>query len=610
MALKDRLASASLPAAVGATLVLLALLATLQYRWAGELSEAERVRLAASARARAEGFSRDFDMELTRAWSGLQMPVEVLRSGDFTAYTERYESWLREAAHPALVKDVYLVRSGAEPGRLLRFAAERRTFEPAEWPASLTPVRDQLEDMARNGGRGAFRLGGSVPALVLPVFDRPGPGERLGAGGPPRFEWRMPPRGEPRAGGPREMPRPDFRPEPRPPEGVVLVALDPERVLPALAERHFGRADGLDYDLAVVRQDDRSQVVWRSREGSALPRAPEAAAGMMDLRFEALPGGPGGPGRPPFPGPPRAHTEDTGAWRLLVTHRAGPLDQIVAGARRRNVAVGSGILLLLAASVALVAVSAQRARRLGQRQVEFVAAVSHELRTPVAVICSTAENLADGVVSEPGQVRRYGAVLRDEGRRLGEMIEQVLQFAGAFSGRRALQLESVSVERLFEEAVAPFADVLDERGFTVVRQTPPGLPAVRGDAVVLQRALRNLVENALKYDGQGRWLALRAEAAAGGRQVQITVEDHGRGIDPSELRHVFEPFFRGKEPLAEQVHGFGLGLALVRRVVEDHGGRVDVTSVPGKGTTFTLHLPATAAPDVAAESDALPHPRG
>jgi two-component system, OmpR family, sensor histidine kinase SenX3 len=282
---------------------------------------------------------------------------------------------------------------------------------------------------------------------------------------------------------------------------------------------------------------------------------------------------------------------------------------VVGAHRRRNLAVGFGILLLLGASVGLVVVSSQRARRLAERQMEFVAAVSHELRTPVSVICSTAENLADGVVSDPTQVRVYGGVLRDEGRRLGQMVEQVLEFAGTMHRGARPHLEELAVGSVVDGALEAFAGPLESAGFTVVKDLPGDLPAVRGDALALRRALQNLIENVLKYGAGGRWLGLRAAAGDGGREVHVTVEDHGQGIAASDLPRLFEPFVRGDAARAAQARGFGLGLALVRRVAEDHGGSVAVDSVPGRGSAFTLRLPAAppAAPSREA-TDALPHP--
>ena len=142
-----------------------------------------------------------------------------------------------------------------------------------------------------------------------------------------------------------------------------------------------------------------------------------------------------------------------------------------------------------------------------------------------------------------------------------------------------------------------------------MRETAPDL-VVRGDSFALRRALQNLVENALKYDKGGRWLAVRAGRDETGSGIRISIEDHGDGIAPLELAHVFEPFFRGREARAAQVRGFGLGLTLVRRVIEDHGGRLRVDSAAGRGTVFTIHLPAapSAASKTVLTSDALTNP--
>jgi signal transduction histidine kinase len=582
----NRLSSVALPAAVAAVLLLLGLLATLQYRWAGELSEAERLRLRAAAQARADALSRDFDVEVTRAFVKLQMSGRSLRDG--ADYADVYDAWRRGAADPSLVRDVFLVELADEEGaalRLSRFVLAKRTFEPAEWSPTLEAIRRWGEGLPARLGSGPFphrlprdhRIVEDVPALALPVFeldeDR---------------DWR----------GPADH----HGPRPRP-TAFLLVVLAPDSLLASLAERHFGSADGLDYELAVVSSQDQG-VRWRSRPQASLDR-PDASASLLDLRFEEM----GEWERRGFPRrmPPR---DGHGRWRLLVSHRAGPLDGVVAAARRRNLAVSFGILALLGASMTLVVASAVRARRLGQKQMDFVAAVSHELRTPLAVICSSAENLADGVVAEPKEVRVYGSLLRDQGRRLGRMVEQVLEFAGSSAARTVPRTEEVDVCRLLDDALQPFEDRLRDEGFAVEKEAEPGLPPVRGDAHALSHALQNLVENALKYDAGARWLALRANRAGGGTEVRITVEDRGTGIAPADLSHVFEPFFRGGAARETGVRGFGLGLALVRRVVEDHRGRVDVASTPGHGTTFAIVLPAAQAEETRADeaADALPHP--
>jgi signal transduction histidine kinase len=131
----------------------------------------------------------------------------------------------------------------------------------------------------------------------------------------------------------------------------------------------------------------------------------------------------------------------------------------------------------------------------------------------------------------------------------------------------------------------------------VQRDIAPDLPAVLGDAPALRSAVQNLVANAVKYGGRDRWVGIRAHHVRERRrsEVWITVSDHGPGIPAAELPHVFEPFYRGADALERQIHGNGLGLSLVRRIVTAHGGRVNVATKPGAGTAFTIALPVAQA---------------
>jgi len=276
-----------------------------------------------------------------------------------------------------------------------------------------------------------------------------------------------------------------------------------------------------------------------------------------------------------------------------VKHSGGSLETAIATARHRNLMVSFGILLLLAASVSLIIANARRAERLGRQQMEFVAGVSHELRTPLSVICSAGENLADGVIGDEAQVMRYGRLVRDEGRRLSRMVEQILELAGIQSGRR-YDLREVQLAPLLEEAAKDCHSQLDEHRIQVASHFPPDLPAVRADAAALRQAIQNLLANAIKYSGDGSTVTLSAEtvSAERGREVRIAVADQGPGIPAADLPHIFEPFYRGRQALDSQIHGNGLGLSLVKGVMESHGGSVTVESTPGGGSTFLLHLPA------------------
>jgi signal transduction histidine kinase len=233
----------------------------------------------------------------------------------------------------------------------------------------------------------------------------------------------------------------------------------------------------------------------------------------------------------------------------------------------------------------------QRARRLARQQMEFVAAVSHELRTPVAAILSAGQNLAAGVVAEPAQVKRYGALIEREGRRLSAMVGQVLDFAGLEAGRQPYALQATEVGPVVDAALDDCRGLLAERQARVERDVAPGLPPVHGDPAALRQAVRNLIENAAKYGGPDPWIGVRARPA--GHEVEITVADRGMGVERGEVRRLFEPFFRGREAVGRSIAGSGLGLSVVRHIARAHRGRVSCAAGDaGRGSAFTLHLPA------------------
>ena len=320
------------------------------------------------------------------------------------------------------------------------------------------------------------------------------------------------------------------------------------------------------------------------RPSSAVWGSPPGGLGTSRDGAGAPPGRPG-----PAPGPPGVRREPREAWRLVVVHHAGSLSAAVARTRVRNLAIGLGVLALLGGSAAFLAVAGHRARTLARQQVTFVAAVSHELRTPLAAIRSAGQNLADGVVSDPEQVRRYGAMVHREGERLTALVEQTLELSGMLGRGRSVRLEEVDPAHLVGEVLA---EVRPREHVEV--DVPSGLGPVVVDGVALRSALRNLVDNALKH-GAGRSVAVHARmggTAGGARELQFVVEDGGPGVPSGEADRLFEPFYRGAAARAQGVPGSGLGLSLVRHIAEAHGGRVSVGAGPGgRGAAFTLHLP-------------------
>jgi signal transduction histidine kinase len=224
---------------------------------------------------------------------------------------------------------------------------------------------------------------------------------------------------------------------------------------------------------------------------------------------------------------------------------------------------------------------------------EFVATVSHELRTPLAVIRSAAENLADGIVEDESQVRKYGELVRGEGRRLTDMVEQILEFSGLQSGERLLNPTPVPIAPLLRNVLDGSASLAAGAGIDVEQDLPDDLPPVLGDEPALRRVFQNLFGNAIKYGAAGAWV--RVDARRQGNEVLVTVSDRGIGIDPSDHERIFDPFYRAAAVVEAQIQGAGLGLSLVKRIVEAHGGAISVRSAPGAGAAFTVRLPIASS---------------
>ncbi len=279
----------------------------------------------------------------------------------------------------------------------------------------------------------------------------------------------------------------------------------------------------------------------------------------------------------------------------MVQHPAGSLQAAVKTMRWRNFAFSFGILILLGGSMALLVVSTQRAQRLARLQVEFVAGVSHELRTPLTVISSAAQNLKDGIVESTPQVKLYGKLIRDESQRLKGMVEHILDFA---AGQQKKPYEPVPLQptELISEALSMAASLITEFGIEVEQNVSPNLPVVMGERNGLTQSLHNLIVNAIKYRGDHPWLGIRAWTDQ--KWIRIAVEDRGLGIESTDLPYLFDAFFRGRAVTAAQIHGTGLGLNLAQTFAQAAGGKITVESTPGKGSCFTLHLPAASEADV------------
>jgi signal transduction histidine kinase len=353
-------------------------------------------------------------------------------------------------------------------------------------------------------------------------------------------------------------------------------------------------------------------VIWRSANDHLV--ALVAATGFLERRWLsglrptldrlnlqiALTDGDGHPvhGTPAGPAGFRVvrSSGETGLpWTLHVTTANPAADSAQVSARRWFVLAGFGVMVLLIAVAGYVTVRAvAREFEVARLQSDFVSAVSHEFRTPLATLRQLSELLADGRVPSEQRRREYYEDLRHESERLHRLVENLLDFGRMEAGAREYRFELIDTADLVRRVAGEFAREVAERGYRADVSTEANLPGIRADGEALGRALWNLLDNAVKYSPNARvvWVDVGREGAS----VLISVRDEGLGIPPDEQGRIFDKFVRGTNATSAGIKGTGLGLAMVQRIVNAHGGDVRVTSETGLGSTFTIVLPVAKEP--------------
>jgi signal transduction histidine kinase len=235
--------------------------------------------------------------------------------------------------------------------------------------------------------------------------------------------------------------------------------------------------------------------------------------------------------------------------------------------------------------------AAARELKLSQMKTDFVANLSHEFRTPLSSILALAELMRLRRVKDASEAQEFGEYIDSQGRRLMQLINHILDFSRIESGRKEFNFERADVREILSEAIEACAGRLRQSGHTIRLETAPSpLPLPRLDPDALALAVTNLLDNAIKYSRQAGEIVVSLNRSK--NSVEITVRDHGIGIAREEQQHIFEKFYRVSTGLVHDVKGSGLGLAIVQRIVLAHQGRITVESELGRGSAFTIHLPA------------------
>jgi signal transduction histidine kinase len=293
--------------------------------------------------------------------------------------------------------------------------------------------------------------------------------------------------------------------------------------------------------------------------------------------------------------PPLAVTHDfridDTPWLLQVW--PGRPEAITADIRQRqalSIAMLAFVAVLLAFGSYITVRIVRRELEIARLRADFVSTVSHEFRSPLTGIRQLGGMLLDGRVTDPAKQQGYFRMIVQESDRLARLVENILDFSRMEEGRREYRFEPLDPTPWLRKLAADFHAEIAVSGASVETDIPDGLPVVSADREALGSAVRNLLDNAVKYSPAAK--AVWLDAVAEGGEIRIAVRDRGVGISEQDQKHIFDRFYRADGEISKRVKGAGLGLSLVRYIVTAHGGTVECQSRVGAGSTFTIRLPA------------------
>jgi signal transduction histidine kinase len=287
------------------------------------------------------------------------------------------------------------------------------------------------------------------------------------------------------------------------------------------------------------------------------------------------------------PGPPTSSRHSH--FTIEVGIKADPARQAAFLSERRMALFTSGAVLALGVGFLMTARAIRIQARLAELRSDFVSTVTHNLKAPITSIRILGETLARRANNADSGVRKYGLMLVQETWQLARLVDNLLAYSRVTDVTEIYSFEPVALDQLVEKALGSFGPRLVADKFDVTVEIPDDLPEIRADGTALGLVLINLIDNAIRYSGEQKWLRITASRQAG--DISIAIADHGDGIPADELRHVQRKFYRGRRARSD---GSGLGLALAERVIRDHGGSWTLQSSLGKGTTVVILVPAAS----------------
>lgn len=279
---------------------------------------------------------------------------------------------------------------------------------------------------------------------------------------------------------------------------------------------------------------------------------------------------------------------------LAIKYQGTTIADIGSRFLRSNYMVLAALSILMMGGIWLTYRNIFREMKLAKLKSDFVANVSHELRTPLALIRLYAETLELGRLTAKEKYQEYFRIIREESERLSALINNILDFSRIEAGRKEYEFKETNLAELVRSTLDSYRFQIEQNGFAFEEKISSEIPPVNVDREAIARSLLNLVNNALKYSKDQKFIGVslyRSDSL-----VKLEVQDRGIGIPKSEQEKIFEKFYRCGDPLVHNIKGSGLGLSLVRHIARAHGGDVNVESAPEKGSKFTIALPLDQPP--------------